>query len=61
MVVKTLLANMHFEGQVLLRHKGKCWFEYIAGGSPASVMKRCGYYTVLRTCIIDGVLVLYVE
>ncbi len=61
MVVKTLLKDMNFEGQVSLRRKGKQWFEYVAGGSPASVVKRCGYYTVLKTCIIDGVLVIYVE
>lgn len=61
MVVKTLLDGMRFKGQVSLRRKGNDWFEYLAGGSPSSVVKRCGYYTVLSSCIIDGNLVIYVE
>lgn len=61
MVVVTLLRAMNFDGQVSIRRKGKDWFEYLGGGSPMRVCRRCGYYEVVRTCIIDGVLVVYVE
>lgn len=61
MVVKTLLANMRFDGQISVRRKGKDWIEYVSGGSPVRVSKLSGYYTVVSTCIIDGILIIYVE
>ena len=61
MVLKTLLSNMHFDGQVSVRRRGNDWFEYVSGGSPARVSRLCGYYTVVSTCIIDGILIIYVE
>ena len=51
---------MRFDGQVSVRRKGNDWIEYVSGGSPARVSKLCGYYTVVSTCIIDGILIIYV-
>ena len=61
MDLKTLLSNMHFDGQVSVRRRGDDWFEYVFGGSSVKVSRFCGYYTVVSTCIIDGILVIYVE
>ena len=61
MVVKTLLTGMKFEGTVSVRRKTKEWFDYIGGGSPAHVIYRYAYYEIVSSCIIDGILILYVE
>lgn len=60
MVVKTLLNGLHYEGQLSLRRKTKHWFDYLS--TAQSKMKILyGNCEVIRSCVIDGVLVIYVE
>lgn len=60
MVLLSLLNGLHYEGQISLRRKGKEWFEYLAT-SQKKMKYWYGYYEVLSSCVIDGVLVIYVE
>lgn len=60
--LKTLLESMHFEGQVSVRKNDKIYgLTYLGGGTPSYCKKRYGYYIVVGTCIIDNVLVVYVN
>lgn len=62
MVVKMLLSGLKYEGQLSLRRKipGK-WYEYLTADNQDKMIDKYGYYVVIRSCIIDGVLVIYVE
>lgn len=60
MVVKTLLNGLHYEGQLSLRRKTKHWFDYL-GATQSEIKSLFGGCEVIRSCIIDGVLVIYVE
>jgi hypothetical protein len=61
MIVKTLLDGLHYDGQLALRRKTKNWYDYLAAGDQTKMKYKYGYYEVERACIIDGVLVIYVE
>lgn len=61
MIVKKLLDGLHYEGQLSLRRKTRDWFDYLAAYSQKEMKYKYGYYEVERACIIDNVLVIYVE
>lgn len=60
MLVSVLLEGLCFEGKISIRRSGKGWFEYLAFGYSKNLIKRHGCYFVLRSCIIDEHLILYV-
>ena len=60
MVVKTLLNGLHYDGQLSLRRNTKHWFDYLSA-SQSQMKNWYGNCEVIRSCIIDGVLVIYVE
>lgn len=60
--LKTLLENMHFDGQVSVRKWDSVYgLTYLGGGNPSYCSKRYGYYIVVGTCIMDNVLIVYVN
>lgn len=60
MMVKSLLNGLKYEGQLSLRHKTKNWFEYLST-QQEEIKILFGSFKVIQSCIIDGVLVIYVE
>lgn len=61
MFVKDVLGGLKYDGLVSLRKKSKYGIEYIGGGTTPRVSYRFGYYTVVKTCIDEQILILYVE
>lgn len=57
----TVLGSMNFEGLVSLRRDGFYGLQYIAGGDPQQVINKYGGYLVVKSKIVDNVLVIYVN
>lgn len=63
MYVGQLLKGLNLTGgQVSIRKRDKIYgLTYLGGGSPEKCIKRFEWYLVLGSCIIDNILVLYVD
>lgn len=57
----TVLTAINFEGSISLRRDGFYGIQYIAGGSSDHLIKKYGGYLVIKSQVIDNVLVIYVN
>lgn len=61
MTVKQLLKGLNGTMQVSIRTRDKVYgLTYIGGGTCSHCAYRYGAYVIQSSCIIDGILVLYV-
>lgn len=61
MFVNQALKGLKFRGQISIRRKEGQGIVYVGGGSSTLVSRRYGYCTITGACILDGVLVIYIE
>jgi hypothetical protein len=59
--LSTILEALKFEGNISIRHDGFHGLQYIGGGKTEDLIKRFGGYLVVKSMIIDNVLVIYVN
>ena len=59
--LSTILEALKFEGNISIRRNGFYGLQYIGGGKPEDLIKRFGGYLVVKSKVIDNVLVIYVN
>ena len=59
--LSTVLEALKFDGHISIRRNGFYGLQYIGGGKTEDLIKRFGGYLVVKSMIIDNVLVIYVN
>lgn len=59
--LSTTLEALKFEGNISIRRDGFHGLQYIGGGKSDDLTRRFGGYTIVKSTVIDNVLVIYVN
>lgn len=57
----TVLEALKFDGHISIRRNGFYGLQYIGGGKSEDLTKRYGGYIVVKSTVINNVLVIYVD
>ena len=56
-----MLEALKFDGHISIRRNGFYGLQYIGGGKSEDLTKRYGGYIVVKSTVINNVLVIYVD